>query len=291
MQRRTTFTACRCSPLRTDGSRTKAIEIFRRSTLTTAVANVEMHALKHRLRATWMAGDYDRFSRFMESSAVEFLERVAISPGASLLDVACGSGQLALVAARRGVQVTGVDIAENSIRAARERAQAEALPAQFDQRDAEALPYADASFDAVASLLGAMFARRPDLVAHELVRLCRRGGTIAMANWTKTGFIGHMFAVVSRFVAPPGTRRPCYGAMSRQCASGLVRRSPLRLTRVMYRFDYPFSPVAASISFASTTDRPIAHSPRSLDPIKRRCTPISWRSGVRRIRAATRAGP
>ena len=92
--------------------------------MSTAVANAEMHALKDRLRATWMAGDYDRFSRFMESSAVEFLDRV-------------------------GIRVTGVDIAEDSIRAARERAQAEALPAEFDEGDAEALPYADASFDVV----------------------------------------------------------------------------------------------------------------------------------------------
>ena len=165
--------------------------------MSAAVASVDIHFLKHRLRATWMAGDYDRFSRFMESSAVEFLDRVGIPPGASLLDVACGSGQLALVAARRGVRVTGVDIAENSIRAARERAQAEALPAQFDEGDAEALPYPDASFDVVASLFGAMFAPRPDLVAQELVRVCRPGGTIAMANWTKTGFIGQMFALVS----------------------------------------------------------------------------------------------
>jgi ubiquinone/menaquinone biosynthesis C-methylase UbiE len=140
-----------------------------------------------------MAGDYDRFSHFMESSAVEFLNRVSIPSGASLLDVACGSGQLALVAARRGVRVTGVDIAVNSIRAARDRAQAEALPAQFDEGDAEALPYPDASFDVVASLFGAMFAPRPDLVAQELVRVCRPGGMIAMANWTKAGFIGQMF--------------------------------------------------------------------------------------------------
>ena len=101
--------------------------------MSAAVANVDIDALKQRLRATWMAGDYDRFSRFMESSAVEFLDRVGIPPGAALLDVACGSGQLALVAARRGARVTGVDIAANSIRVARDRAQAEALPAQFDE--------------------------------------------------------------------------------------------------------------------------------------------------------------
>jgi SAM-dependent methyltransferase len=208
-----------------------------------AVANVDIDALKQRLRATWMAGDYDRFSRFMEPSAVEFLDRVGIPPGASLLDVACGSGQLALVAARRGARVTGVDIAANSIRAARDRAQAEALPAQFDEGDAEALPYPDASFDVVASLFGAMFAPRPDLVAQELVRVCRPGGTIAMANWTRTGFIGQMFALVSRFIAPPGTPAPVlWGdeSMVRERLGSAI--TDFRLTRVMYRFDYPFPP-------------------------------------------------
>jgi SAM-dependent methyltransferase len=211
--------------------------------LRTAVANAEMHALKHRLRASWMAGDYDRFSRCMESSAVEFLDRVGVPPGGSLLDVACGSGQLALVAARRGVRVTGVDIAENSIRAARERAQAEGLPAEFDEGDAEALPYPDASFDVVASLFGAMFAPRPDLVAQELVRVCRPGGTIAMANWTKTGFIGQMFALVSRFIVPPAMPAPVLWGdeptVRERFGSGIAN---LRLNRVSYRFDYPFSP-------------------------------------------------
>jgi SAM-dependent methyltransferase len=211
--------------------------------VSTPVANVDIETLKQRLRATWMAGDYDRFSRFMESSAVEFLDRVSIPRGASLLDVACGSGQLALIAARRGVKATGVDIAANSILAARERVQAEALPAQFDEGDAEALPYADASFDVVASIFGAMFAPRPDLVAKELVRVCRPGGTIAMANWTKTGFLGQMFALVSRFIAPPGMPSPVLwgdeATVRERFGAGIA---DLRMTRVMYRFDYPFSP-------------------------------------------------
>jgi SAM-dependent methyltransferase len=107
------------------------------------------------------------------------------------------------------------------------------------------LPYADASFDVVASLFGAMFAPRPDLVAHELLRVCRPGGTIAMANWTKTGFIGQMFALVSRFIAPPGMPAPVlWGDEStvRERFGSAV--ADLQLTRVMYRFDYPFSPAS-----------------------------------------------
>ncbi len=176
--------------------------------MTQANATTDIDALKTRLKATWMDGNYDYFSRFMESSAVELLDRLDIPAGASLLDVACGSGQLGLIAARRGIKVTGVDIATNAILAARSRANAEGLDARFDEGDAEALPYADASFDVVASLFGAMFAPRPERVAAELLRVCRPGGTIAMANWTAGGFIGTMFKTFARFIAPPGMPAP-----------------------------------------------------------------------------------
>ena len=202
----------------------------------------EIGVLKDRLKATWMAGNYDYFSRYMESSAVKFVDRLDVVPGTSMLDVACGSGQLALVAARRGATVAGVDIATNAILAARGRAQAEGLDARFDEGDAEALPYADASFDLVATLYGAMFAPRPELVAAELLRVCRPGGTIAMANWTREGFVGKMFATIGRFIAPPGMPSPVLwgdeATVRERFGDGV---SDLRLTRVTYRFDYPFS--------------------------------------------------
>jgi SAM-dependent methyltransferase len=199
--------------------------------------------LKTRLKATWMDGNYDYFSRYMESSAVELLDRLSVPAGSSLLDVACGSGQLALIAARRGARVTGVDIAANLIHAARGRANAEGLDARFDEGDAEALPYPDATFDVVASLFGAMFAPRPELVAAELVRVCRPGGTIAMGNWTREGFIGTMFKTFARFIAPPGMPAPALWGDERtvteRFGAGVSR---LRLTRVIYQFDYPFAP-------------------------------------------------
>jgi SAM-dependent methyltransferase len=208
-----------------------------------ATNTIEMASLKDKLKGTWMAGNYDYFSRFMESSAVEFLDRLRLRGGDRLLDVACGSGQLALLAARKGAKVTGVDIATNWIEAARGRAASEGLAAQFDQGDAEELPYPDESFDIVASIYGAMFAARPERVAQELARVCRSGGTIAMANWTKEGFIGRMFQIISTFIAPPGMPSPLlWGDEStvRQRFGDSV--SHLRVTRVQYRFDYPFSP-------------------------------------------------
>src|SRR5215471_1638766 len=208
-----------------------------------ATSTAEIVTLKDKLKATWMAGNYDYFSRFMESSAVEFLDRLPLRGTDQFLDVACGSGQLALLAARKGARVTGVDIATNWIEAARGRAASEGLAAQFDQGDAEELPYADERFDIVATIFGAMFASRPERVAHELVRVCRSGGTIAMANWTREGFIGKMFQTISRFIAPPGMPSPLlWGDEStvHQRLDDVV--SDLRLTRVQYRFDYPFSP-------------------------------------------------
>src|ERR1044071_3224463 len=133
----------------------------------------EFDQLKARLKSTWMTGDYDLFSRFMEQGAEQFYRRLGVKPGARLLDVGCGAGQLALIAARAGAQVTGCDIATNWIEKARARAAAEGLEVRFEEGDAESLPYDDAQFDAVVSLVGAMFAPRPEMVAAELTRVCR----------------------------------------------------------------------------------------------------------------------
>jgi SAM-dependent methyltransferase len=203
----------------------------------------EFVTLKSRLKDIWMAGDYDRFSRYMEHDASEFYERLNVPPGCSLLDVACGSGQLALLAARDGAKVTGVDIATNMVERARARAKAAGLDARFEEADAEALPFEDGSFDVVTSLIGAMFAPQPELVAKELLRVCCPGGTIAMANWTPQGFVGQMFKTIARFIAPSGMPSPLlWGeeATVRERLGGGV--SNLTLTRRMYTFNYPFSP-------------------------------------------------
>ncbi len=172
----------------------------------TSALSPEAESVKTRLKTIWMAGDYDRFSRYMESGAREFYGRLSVAPGCRLLDVGCGSGQLALIAAKDGLEVTGVDIAGNLVERARVRARAEGINARFEEADAEALPFDDASFDVVVSLIGAMFAPRPDLVAQELLRVCKPGGTIAMANWTAQGFVGQMFKTVYALAGPVGRR-------------------------------------------------------------------------------------
>lgn len=163
----------------------------------------EMDALKTRLRATWIAGDFGQIAKYYTSEAEAFINRLNLKPGMKVLDVACGTGNLALPAARAGAEVTGVDIAPNLVEQARENAKREGLNVKFDEGDAEALPYDDASFDAVVTMFGAMFAPRPELVASELKRVVRPGGFIAMANWTPSGFIGQMFKTTASHVPPP----------------------------------------------------------------------------------------
>jgi len=133
----------------------------------------EFTALKARLKATWMAGAFGQVAQYSEAAAEQFIARRAITPGMRVLDVACGTGNLAIPAAKAGAIVTGVDIAPNLLEQARTRAQRAGVHIQFDEGDAEQLPYPDAAFDLVVSKCGAMFAPRPERVAAELVRVCR----------------------------------------------------------------------------------------------------------------------
>jgi SAM-dependent methyltransferase len=164
---------------------------------------VDTEALKARIKATWMTGDYARIARFTEGVAKEFVDRQHLKPNSRLLDVACGNGNLSIPAAKAGAIVTGIDIAPNLLDEARSRAAREQVKVEFEEGDAEALPYETATFDFVVSMFGAMFAPRPDIAASELARVCRPGGQIAMANWTPTGFIGELFKVTGKHVTPP----------------------------------------------------------------------------------------
>lgn len=168
-------------------------------------ATLDLDVLKSRLKATWMSGDFHRIAQSYEPGAHEFVRRLQIAAGADVLDVACGTGNLSIPAARAGALVTGVDIAPNLLEQARGRAAELGLAVRFDEGDAERLPYADASFDVVMSMFGVMFAPRPDLSAPELLRVCRRGGRIALANWTPAGFIGQMFKTIGAHVPPPAS--------------------------------------------------------------------------------------
>jgi SAM-dependent methyltransferase len=229
----------------------------------------EMEALKTRLKATWMSGDYAQFAKPMEPGALEFLERIAIAPGTEMLDVGCGAGQIAIPAARKGVRVTGLDLAANLVEEARSRANAEGLDARFEEGDAEMLPYADASFDVVVSLIGAMFAPRPDRVAAELVRVCRPTGRIIMANWTPEGFVGQLFKTIGKHVPPPALMPSplLWGNESTVRERFQDQVSELKLTRRQYPFHYQFGP-AETVEFYRAFYGPTNRAFASIDSDK-----------------------
>jgi SAM-dependent methyltransferase len=207
--------------------------------------------IKDSMRSTWMAGDFGVVAKTISGAAESFIASLTIPSGARVLDVATGTGNLAIPLARRGAIVTGVDIAPNLLAQARERAAAEGLNATFDEGDAEQLPYADASFDAVVTMFGAMFAPRPELVASELARVLKPGGLLAMANWNPASFTGDMFRASSRHVPPPpGIAPPVLWGDDTTVRERLASSFTHIETRLIpVDFDLPTSPAGAVAFF------------------------------------------
>ena len=215
-----------------------------RPIMTARASGPALDPLTERTRNTWIAGNFDRIAQYMVSGAGEFIDRLGIRRGERVLDVACGSGNLAIPAARAGAMVTGVDIAPNLVAIARQRAIAEGLDIRFEEGDAEGLPYPTGSFDTVITMFGAMFAPRPELAAAELIRVTRSGGRIAMANWTPDGFISRMFRATAAFLPPPGDApSPLLWGDPQRIAErlgGQVR--VLSVVPRTFTFDFPYSP-------------------------------------------------
>jgi SAM-dependent methyltransferase len=220
--------------------------------MTTTVAQPapDINSIKARQKSTWESGDFGQVARFITPIAEQFMARIDLRPGLKVLDAACGTGNLAVIAARRGCVTFGLDIAANLIAQARERARQESLAIEFTEGDAEAMPYPDASFDVVMSMYGVMFAPRPERVASELVRVTKPGGFIAMANWTPEGFIGKMFAVFARHLPPPaGLPSPLlWGDEATVRARFNGNGQALHLTRQTARMCFPFDP-AGTVDF------------------------------------------
>ena len=174
----------------------------------TPQATSPLQELKAKQHQIWSNGNYGKIAWLTVPLATRLVETVDPRPGSAVLDVACGTGHAAIEAARRFCDVTGVDYVADLVEIARRRAAAEELPIAFDEADAEALPFADASFDHVVSAIGVMFTADHDRAASELVRVCRPGGRIGIANWTAEGFIGRMLKTVSAHVPPPPVALP-----------------------------------------------------------------------------------
>jgi ubiquinone/menaquinone biosynthesis C-methylase UbiE len=169
---------------------------------------IDLKALKTKQQAAWASGDYAVIGTTLQIVGEQLAEACDLRWDERVLDVAAGNGNATLAAARRGCKVVSTDYVESLLERGAERAHAERLEVEFQAADAEALPFADASFDAVLSTFGVMFAPDHARSAAEMARVCRSGGRIGMANWTPGGFIGQLFKVLGRHLPPPAGAQP-----------------------------------------------------------------------------------
>ena len=174
----------------------------------TPAPTTELDAIKARQRATWASGDFGIIGTTLQIVGESLCEAVDLRAGSTVLDVAAGNGNCSLAAARRWCEVTSTDYVAALLEDGRRRAEGERLTIRFQEADAEALPFADGSFDVVLSSFGVMFAPNHARSASELLRVCRSMGRIGLANWTPRGFIGRLFTVVGRHVPPPPALTP-----------------------------------------------------------------------------------
>jgi SAM-dependent methyltransferase len=174
-----------------------------------AITTPDLNAVKAKQQAAWSAGDYAVVGSTLQIIGEDLCEAMDLRAGQKVLDVAAGNGNVTLAAARRWCQVTSTDYVPALLAKGRERAKAEGWAIDFQEADAEQLPFKDASFDAVVSTLGVMFTANHDKAAAEMLRVCKSGGKIGMANWTPEGFIGQLFKTIGKHMPPPaGAKSP-----------------------------------------------------------------------------------
>ena len=175
----------------------------------TANATIDLAAIKARQRTAWSSGDYARIGTTLQIVGETLCEAVDLRSGQHALDVAAGNGNATLAAARRFADVVSTDYVGSLLDLGRERAKADRLPVTFQEADAENLPFPEASFDVVLSTFGVMFTPNQEKAASELIRVCRPGGKIGLANWTPEGFIGRLFKTIGKYIPPaPGVKSP-----------------------------------------------------------------------------------
>ncbi len=207
---------------------------------TTNPPSINLAAVKARQQGAWSSGDYAVVGTTLQIVGEELCEALDLRAGQRVLDVAAGNGNASLAAARRWCDVVATDYVPALLDRASERAAAERLMITVREADAEALPFAEESFDAVVSTFGVMFTPDQDRAAAELVRVCRRGGKIGLANWTPEGFIGQLFRTIGRHVPPPpGARSPAlWGTRARMAELFGPYASSVEATSRHFTFRY-----------------------------------------------------
>lgn len=229
-------------------------------------APTDLAAVRQRQQASWACGDYAVIGTTFQIVSESLVEFADLRAGERVLDVACGSGNAALAAARRFARVSATDPVAALLDKGRERARVEALPATFQLAAAEALPFADASFDLVLSTFGAMYAPDPAAAAREMRRVLRPAGRIAMANWTPTGFVGRLFELIGAYVPPAaGLPSPLRWGRPAQLAR-LFGVAPSQLRCRRRRFNFRYRSAAHWVQVFRDFHGPIHKAFASLDP-------------------------
>jgi ubiquinone/menaquinone biosynthesis C-methylase UbiE len=213
------------------------------NTASTVNANpppLDAEALKARQQAAWSSGDYAVVGTTLQIVGEDLCEALDLRAGAKVLDVAAGNGNAALAAARRWCDVVATDYVPALLDAARRRAEADGLAIEFRPADAEALPFEDASFDAVISTFGVMFTPNQERAAAELLRVCKPGGKIGLANWAPEGFIGQLFKTIGKYVPPPaGAKSPAlWGTRARLAELFEPESASVRAAQRYFTFRY-----------------------------------------------------
>jgi ubiquinone/menaquinone biosynthesis C-methylase UbiE len=200
----------------------------------------DLAALKTRQQGAWSSGDYAVVGTTLQIVGEELCEALDLRSGQKVLDVAAGNGNVTLAAARRWCEVVSTDYVPSLLERGRSRAAADGLSIQFREADAEALPFADASFDAVVSTFGVMFTPDQDKAAAELARVSKRGGKIGLANWTPEGFIGQLFKTLGKYLPPPaGAKSPAlWGTEARIKEMFGASAASIRAERRNFNFRY-----------------------------------------------------
>jgi SAM-dependent methyltransferase len=235
-------------------------------------ASVSDSELKARHRAMWASGDYpDMVETFLLPLGPRLVEACGIGPGSVVLDVAAGTGNASIPAAKVGAQVTASDLTPELLEAGRVRAENKGLALEWVQADAERLPFEDESFDVVISSIGAMFAPHHQQVAEELIRVCRPGGKVGLLSWTPEGLVGALFRMMGPFMPtpPPGAQPPPLWGSEQHIAElfgervdfGLLERDALEVTAFEHPRDFGehfkarYGPTIAARANAAKTGR------------------------------------
>jgi ubiquinone/menaquinone biosynthesis C-methylase UbiE len=210
------------------------------ASLATQTNQPDLEALKNRQHGAWSSGDYAIVGTTLQIVGEELCEALDIRAGQRVLDVAAGNGNATLAAARRWCQVVSTDYVPSLLERGRARATADGLSVEFKEADAEALPFGDAMFDAVVSTFGVMFTPNQDRAASELLRVCKSGGKIGLANWTPEGFIGQLFKTLGKYLPPPaGVRSPAlWGTEARLEEMFGAQARDIEITRQHFTFRY-----------------------------------------------------